>query len=240
MSHELEICIACDSLPASLRNARAAARGGANRLECCASMHHGGLTPDPEIIEAIRNAVPSDVAVLAMVRPRDGNFEWSPAEADVMLHAIRDMASAGASGIVSGALQGRKVDAELTDRLISKTREAGMAFTFHRALDATTDRIQALTTLMTLGCHRVLSAGTPWGSALGARDGIDELERMAAHHQGRMDLVVGGGISVASVRLLLPKLKHHNNISFHAYSSVMVDGYTDAGCVAALRNALNA
>lgn len=240
MSHELEICIACDSLTASLRNARAAALGGANRLECCASMHHGGLTPDPQIIEAIRNAVPPDVAILAMVRPREGNFEWTPAEADIMRQAISDMASAGANGIVSGALQGNELDTALTGELISRTRDAGMAFTFHRAVDATVDRMQALTTLMALGCHRVLSAGTPWGSAMGATDGIKELERMAAHHQGRMDLVVGGGISVASVRLLLPVLKHYNNISFHAYSSVMTDGYTDAGRVAALRDALNA
>lgn len=240
MSHELEICIACDSLTASLRNARSAALGGANRLECCASMHHGGLTPDPEIIEAIRNAVPPDVAILAMVRPREGNFEWTPAEADIMRQAISDMASAGANGIVSGALQGNELDTALTGELISRTRDAGMAFTFHRAVDATVDRMQALTTLMALGCHRVLSAGTPWGSAMGATDGIKELERMAAHHQGRMDLVVGGGISVASVRLLLPVLKHYNNISFHAYSSVMTDGYTDAGRVAALRDALNA
>ncbi len=203
-------------------------------------MDHGGLTPDPQIIEAIRNAVPPDVAVLAMVRPREGNFEWTPAEVDIMRQAISDMATAGANGIVSGGLQGNKLDTALTGELISRTRDAGMAFTYHRAVDATVDRMQALTTLIALGCHRVLSAGTPWGSAMGATDGIEELERMAAHHQGRMDLVVGGGISVAGVRLLLPVLKHYNNISFHAYASVMTDGYTDAGRVAALRDALNA
>ena len=203
-------------------------------------MDDGGLTPDPQIIEAIRNAVPPDVAGLAMVRPREGNFEWTPAEADIMRQAISDMASAGANGIVSGGLQGNELDTTLTGELISRTRDAGMAFTYHRAVDATVDRMQALTTLIALGCHRVLSAGTPWGSAMGATDGIEELERMAAHHRGRMDLVVGGGISVAGVRLLLPVLKHYNNISFHAYSSVMTDGYTDAGRVAALRDALNA
>ncbi|NBW92873.1 MAG: hypothetical protein EBR20_00625, partial [Bacteroidetes bacterium] len=68
----LEICIACDSQEEALLNARAAASGGADRLECCASMHVGGLTPDPRIIEEIREAVPTKVAVLAMVRPRGG------------------------------------------------------------------------------------------------------------------------------------------------------------------------
>ena len=234
----LEICIACDSQEEALLNARAAASGGADRLECCASMHVGGLTPDPRIIEEIREAVPAKVAVLAMVRPRGGAFEWNTTEADTMQQSIQDLAAAGADGVVSGALRSGTIDAALTRKLISLARHLSLDFTFHRAIDAVEDRTEALNTLMDLGCQSILTAGTRWGATDGALDGIKELTRTARQLKGRMEIVVGGGVSAVSLPQLRDVLSHHEKISFHAYSAAMTGEQTDAGKVAALRQVI--
>jgi len=240
MPHELEICIACDSLEDALRNARAASDGGADRLECCAAMDAGGLTPEATIIAAIRNAIPSRVAVLAMVRPRDGGFEWSAHEANQLKQTTRDMVAAGADGIVSGALRDGAVDEDVTESLIDIAHGAGKAFTFHRALDAATDRYEALATLVTLGCDRVLTAGTPWGSGSDAAEGITELVRAARLLHGRMEIVVGGGVSAGTLPRLMEELRGLDGISFHAYSSVMSAGFTTSDNVSALRSLIYA
>lgn len=240
MACELEICISCDTLSEAVQNARAAASGGADRLECCADMTRGGLTPDPGIIEAIRTSVDPEVSVLVMVRPRDGGFEWSSTELAQMQQSVTMMAEAGADGIVSGGLQQGRIDRELTGRLISQTHAAGMQFTFHRAIDAADERMTAIAALKEAGCDRILSAGTSWQSGLGALDGSRVLVDTAGQLNGTVELVVGGGISSSSLRQLLPVFKHHRSISFHAYSSVLMGGATHVDRVRELRKLIDA
>lgn len=239
MPSELEICIACDDLNEALHNARAAVSGGANRLECCAQMASGGLTPDSDIIEAICRELPAHVAALVMVRPRDGSFEWSAKEEAIMMTTIDTMAAAGAQGIVSGALTGGKIDADLTSRLIGQTHMHGLQFTFHRAIDATDERQEAIQHLVESGCDRVLTSGTHWESGLGATDGREELESMANLMDGHVELVIGGGISSRSLRYLLPTFQDMNQVSFHAFSSVLKDGKTNNVRVRELRDLLD-
>lgn len=244
MSFELEICIACDEFPHALENARAAAAGGADRLECCADMSKGGLTPDPRIIEAIREATlkmdTREISVLVMVRPRDGGFDWSDSESNRMKASIREMAAAGADGIVSGGLWKGRIDRDLTTELVARTHAADMQFSFHRAIDATQDRRSALFDLKEVGCDRILSSGTSWESGLGALDGIQTLKATAEALERKVELVIGGGISASTTRQLLPSFKSDQRISFHAYSSVLKDGVTNAEQVRELRKMIDA
>ena len=155
-----------------------------------------------------------------------------------MQQSIQDLASAGANGVVSGALHAGHIDTELTETLISLARHVDLAFTFHRAIDAVEERAKALDILMDLGCQRVLTAGTRWGATAGAMDGIEELTRTAHQLKGRMEMVVGGGVSAVSLPRLRDILSRHERISFHAYSAAMKEGLTDAAKVAALRQAI--
>ena len=72
----LEICVD------TVGDARLAAGAGADRLELCAALGVGGLTPT---FGAMAEAAGLDVPVCALIRPRDGGFTYSEAEARQML-----------------------------------------------------------------------------------------------------------------------------------------------------------
>ena len=63
---------------ASFDRAIAAERAGADRLELCADLEVGGLTPSLELIRQVRSAIKLPIHVL--VRPRAGNFLYNPVE----------------------------------------------------------------------------------------------------------------------------------------------------------------
>jgi len=65
--------------------AKVAWPGGAARIELCASLAEGGLTPSRGMIQA---AAHLETPAHAMVRPRSGLFCFTPDEVDVMCAGI--------------------------------------------------------------------------------------------------------------------------------------------------------
>lgn len=92
----LEVCV--DTID-GLTQAVAAAVA---RIELCGPLAVGGTTPSVGLIEAARG---SAVPVYAMIRPRDGDFVFSPADEAAMLAEIRFVRAAGLAGVVLGASQ---------------------------------------------------------------------------------------------------------------------------------------
>ena len=238
MSQPLEICIDCTDHAAGIQNAVEATRGGADRLECCAHMDTGGLTPSPQLIDAIRKDVPEPVEVLSMIRPRAGAFLYDDSEVQTMLQSIHDAAVAGADGVVVGMTRAGRVDRPALEACLAMADRHGLKVTFHRAFDAVSDRLHALDMLLELSVDRVLTAGTPWDGGGSAEDGLPVLRDLADRMNGRMELVIGGGIGPAR----LERLKGHFNafgpISWHAYSSVLENGTTDHRLVEQLKQAV--
>ena len=76
MKKTLEICID------SLASARAAIAGGADRLELCSALAIGGLTPYTALLEQIRQE--SNIPIRCLMRPRAGDFLYTPEEIDLM------------------------------------------------------------------------------------------------------------------------------------------------------------
>ena len=101
----LEVC--CGDLD----SARAALRGGCGRIELCAALSEGGVTPSLGLIEAVvREAATfraggARVEVFVLVRPRSGDFCYSAAELDVIHRDIIAVENAGADGIVETVKQ---------------------------------------------------------------------------------------------------------------------------------------
>jgi len=177
----------------SLDDALAAVEGGADRLELCANLDIGGTTPSAALIETVRAGVP--VPVLVMVRPRGGRFVYSPTELARMLEDIAMARALGAAGIVVGVLDtSERVDVERTATLIDVAAE--LPVTFHRAIDAVPDRLEALDALAELGVARVLTSG----GAATASEGADGLKAMVDRASGRLAIVAGGGIRAPNVR----------------------------------------
>jgi copper homeostasis protein len=186
----LEVCVESSS------GALAAEAGGAARVELCANLLEGGTTPS---LGSIRLAVERlRIPTMVMVRPRGGDFLYSADELDVMRRDVELVRDAGAAGVVLGLLTpDGEVDAARTAELVERARP--LQVTFHRAFDMTREPFAALERLIELGVERVLTSGqkddAPSGAAL-----IRELHERAA---GRIGILPGGGITLASARRLV-------------------------------------
>ncbi len=185
----MEICV--DS-PAGLR---AAIAGGADRIELCAALDVGGLTPSPGLLQlAGRISVP----VRAMIRPRAGDFVYDAVEQDVMLHEIDAARAAGLAGVVIGALtRTGELDLVVLKRLVAHA--AGLDVTLSRAVDLLPDLVVAVDVAVDLGIATILTSG----GALKAYDGIATIAAMQARAAGRVEILPGSGINAANVRAIL-------------------------------------
>jgi copper homeostasis protein len=186
--------IVLEVIATTVDDAKAAARGGADRLELITAMGEGGLTPSIGLIEAVVAAVAIPVNVI--VRPHSRSFFYDTDDYAVMLRDVRAAKSAGANAVVIGMLtQAREVDREGLQRAIDAAD--GMPLTFHRAFDEARDLHEALDVL--LGFDAVTNVLTSGGkpSVLDAEAEIDALLKRA---QGsRCTVLAGAGLSVERV-----------------------------------------
>lgn len=177
----LEVCV---DTPEGLM---AAVRGGAHRIELCAALSEGGLTPS---VGLMRLAAQSACPIRAMIRPRTGGFVYSAAETDVMRRDIDAAREAGLSGVVYGAsLADGRLDTELLRRLCEHA--GGLEQALHRAVDLTPDPCEAVDQAVALGFATILSSG----GTRRAEDGLARLSLMTRHAAGRIEIMPGGGVT---------------------------------------------
>jgi len=177
---------------------------GADRIELCAALEVGGVSPGPGLLReallarerARAGGVNTEVVVLA--RPRRGDFildrgDFAALEADVA--AARDL---GADGVALGVLTpAGEVDVRRTARLVEGA--GPLKVTFHRAFDQLEDRSSGIDVLLGLGVHRVLTSG----GAPSAWEGRRELRALVDRLEGRIEVVAAGGVTGASAAGLL-------------------------------------
>lgn len=176
----------------TLAEALAAERLGAGRIELCADLEHEGLTPALELTRACTAALA--IPVMAMVRPRAGDFCHSPAEVSRMETEICAFKAVGAAGVVIGLLTADgRIDLENTARLARAA--APLAVTFHKAIDRCADFAAAFAALQSIaGITRVLTSG---GSAT-AWEGREVLRQMQEWPGRRTRLIAAGRITPAN------------------------------------------
>jgi len=175
----------------------ACAAGGADRIELCAALALGGLTPSAGLMAL---AAEGPLPAMAMIRPRAGDFVWSRAEVNAMQVEIAAARDFGLAGVVIGAsLVDGRLDGDTLAELVAAAQ--GLDITLHRAIDLTPDPAAAMATCAALGIHRVLSSG----GAQSALQGLDRLRAMAAAAP-EVTVMPGGGVSAENVRQFADKL----------------------------------
>jgi copper homeostasis protein len=170
----------------------AAQDAGADRVELCASLLEGGLTPSLGTVrEALRVArIPFHV----IVRPRGGDFLYSPLEFQTMLEDVKALRALGVAGVVFGCLTADgRIDEERMTALVAAAKP--MATTCHRAFDMTRDHREAVEALVRSGVDRVLTSG----QRDTAVEGADILRETVAVADGRLLVMAGGALDATNI-----------------------------------------
>lgn len=163
-----------------------AERAGVERIELCAALSEGGVTPSWGFIAA---ATARPLPVVPIIRPRGGNFVYSRHELDIMRRDIAVALSLGARGIAAGALrENGEIDGAAVRDLVAAADNVPV--TFHRAFDSAPDLSDALDQLIELGVARVLTSG----GAATALEGVETLGRLVEQARGRISVMAGGKI----------------------------------------------
>jgi len=171
--------------------AAAAERGGAQRIELCAQLRLGGLTPSEGLMQMARAKVA--LPIFAMIRPRAGDFTYSAEALAQMRGEIDTAKQLGMDGIVLGLLtRDRSVDVERTRQLVKAAQP--LPVTFHRAFDDAANLDAALEDVIATGARRILtSGGSPTAPA-----GIEKLARLVVAAKDRILILPGGGINASN------------------------------------------
>ncbi len=140
-----------------MESAVKAQQAGAYRVELCAGIPEGGTTPSFGEIRMARQLL-NQTKLHVIIRPRGGDFLYSPIEQEIMLHDIKVARQLGADGVVFGCLTAEgNVDVPLMQKLMNAVGE--MSVTFHRAFDMCSNPKEALEQIIGLGIDRVLTSG---------------------------------------------------------------------------------
>ena len=179
----------------SVADARAAAVGGADRLEVVREIERDGLTPPVELVRAI--ASETDLPLRVMVRESDGFSVADSRELAALQRAFAAFAAIGVDGAVLGFAHEDELDLETTRLVLAAA--PGLRATFHRAFDAVHDPDRAIDDLRGLPqIDRILTGGGAGAPA----DRCERLRGYAVRAGGRARIVAGGGLDEPCFALL--------------------------------------
>lgn len=210
----------------SVESCLAAQEGGTDRVELCAGIPEGGTTPSYGEIKLARKLL-TKTKLHVIIRPRGGDFLYTPLELERMEEDIRICRELGVDGVVFGCLtEEGEIDREANRRLVELARP--MSVTFHRAFDRTADPMKALEDIISLGCNRILTSG----QQPKAIDGVSLLaqleKKLKEYPLPPIQLLAGSGVNEENIRQIfdatgiheyhfsarvnvVSKMKHYNH-----------------------------
>lgn len=192
----------------SLIDALEAEKRGADRIELCDNLSQGGTTPSYGTIKVALSTL--KIPVFPIIRPRGGDFYYTPAEIEVIKEDIKVCKSLGAKGVVLGLLtKDKKIDFEVLSQLVELAKP--MEVTFHKAIDELEDPTLVIDELINIGVKRILSSGTK-PTAL---EGKDMLNKMIEKAGDRLTIVVAGKVTkenLPEISSLIPSKEYHGKV----------------------------
>ena len=199
--------IACFNLESAL----VASKSEADRVELCADVSAGGITPTLIDIKALRKETEKEIMI--MIRPRGGDFCYSDQEFEQMKSEIIMIKNFTIDGFVFGILnEDNEIDFERNQELIELAKP--FPCTFHRAFDRTSDAEDSLQTVIDLGFKTILTSGLDSNVDYGKR----ELKNLVIKAENQITIMPRGGLRSTNI---LEIDTYTNATYFH--SSAMID-----------------
>lgn len=181
----------------------AAQEGGADRVELCAGIPEGGTTPSYGEIKIARRVL-TTTRLHVIIRPRGGDFLYSPLELERMAADIDMARELGTDGVVFGCLRpDGNLDTEANTMLMQHAK--GMSVTFHRAFDRCAHPHKALEELISQGFDRILTSG----QQPTALEGTPLLKELHEQAKGRIILLAGCGVNEQNIATIAQATNIH-------------------------------
>lgn len=198
--------IACFNMESSI----IAQHAGANRIEFCADMNLGGVTPKLKDFILLKSKM--HIPVFVMIRPRGGDFVYSMEEFEQMKNDILEFKNAGADGFVFGILtENKEVNFIQNKELVDLANP--LPCTFHRAFDEISNQMDALYKIIGCGFKTILTSG----NANNALEGLVSLKALASIANDKICIMPGGGVRTTNIEIL----KENINTNWFHSSAVL-------------------
>ncbi len=166
---------------------------GAKRVELCDNLAKGGTSVSLGVAEFVqKRAHAAGVSVVAMIRPRGGDFCYSNDELKMMRRDLESYQSVGITAFAFGCLT--KTGELNKTQIKTLMHEIDAEFTFHMAFDEIkTDKKAAIDWLAENGFTRILTHGG--AGHLPPEDVIPVWREYIEYANNRITILPGGGIT---------------------------------------------
>ena len=182
---------------------------GAERIELCDNLAEGGTTPSYGTIKMVVEKL--NIPAFVIIRPRGGDFYYTPEEIEIMKEDIKLCKELGVEGVVIGALnRDNTINYDAIKEMIDLAKP--MSITFHKAIDELENPVAEVKKLANLGVNRILTSGTKET----ALEGQEILKEMIKEDGEDIIIIVAGKVTKDNLdeisKLILAKEYHGKKI----------------------------
>lgn len=178
---------------------------GAERVELCDNLTEGGTTPSYGTIKMVVEKL--NIPTFVIIRPRGGDFYYTPEEIEIMKEDIKVCKTLGVKGVVIGALnRDNTINYEAIQDMITLAKP--MSVTFHKAIDELKDPVSEVKKLAKIGVNRILTSGTKET----ALEGKEILKKMIKEAGDEIIIIVAGKVTkenLDEISTLIPTKEYH-------------------------------
>lgn len=193
-----------------ITSAEIALNSVADRIEFCADISLGGITPDLEEFRYLKEKYSKPIHV--MIRPVGGGFLYTDSEFKQMQKDIIEFSKANSDGFVFGILdENQEIDVEKNKILIDLAN--GKPCVFHRAIDRTKNIFESTEKMIELGYKEILTSG----GENSAMEGKENLKKLIENYSDDIKILIGGGVRSKNIS----ELKNVTNGKYFHSSAVL-------------------
>ncbi|MDK2819260.1 MAG: hypothetical protein KFW07_00330 [Mycoplasmataceae bacterium] len=158
-----------------------------DRFETCSNLLKGGLTPNIELFNYIKDN--SDIHQVVMIRTNDG-FEVTEEEILAMVIQIKELKKLGATEFIFGFIKNKEIDIPACEKLIDAIGDS-CKYDFHMAIDSLANYERDIPILINMGFNRILTKG----GENPAVQNIGSLNSIIKKYGHKIQIIIGGSVT---------------------------------------------